>query len=161
MRWHYSETLGQYLRRERESRSISMDELSRGTRISRSFLEALEKDNFHFFPQREFIAGFLKGYARYLGLDSEEILRRYQVQAELEGRKETFRQLSLFPEIPSAAEEIEEPEKEAQKTPPPKVEKRYHRNFLIKLAVVLIALSLSLYLHHLLKVSKLGYLECM
>ena len=151
MRGHYSETLGQYLKRERESRSVSMEELSQATRISRPFLEALEKDDFHFFPQRAFISGFLKGYARYLGLDSEEVLRRYQVQSELEGRKETFRQLSLFPTIPSAAEEIEEQEKEPQNIPPPKVKRRFNWKIFIKLAVVLIALGLSLYLHYLLK----------
>jgi cytoskeletal protein RodZ len=151
MRGHYSETFGQYLKRERESRSVSMEELSKGTRISLPFLEALEKDDFHFFPQREFISGFLKGYARYLGLNPEEVLRRYQIQSELEGRKETFRQLSLFPTIPSAAEEIQEPEKEPQKIPLPKVEKRYHRSIFIQLGIVLIALSLSLYIHYLLK----------
>jgi hypothetical protein len=119
--------------------------------MNRSFLEALEKDDFNFFPQREFIAGFLRGYARYLGLDSEEVLKRYRVQTELQSRKETYRQLSLFPEIPPAGEEAEEPEKESTKSSPPKEEKRNHRNLIIKLAVVLIALSLSLYLHYLLK----------
>src|SRR4030042_4610919 len=99
MRGHYSETIGQYLKRERESRSVSMEELSKGTRISLPFLEALEKDDFHFFPQREFISGFLKGYARYLGLNPEEVLRRYQIQSELEGAKENFRQFSLFPTL--------------------------------------------------------------
>ena len=127
-----------------------MEELSQATRISRPFLEALEKDDFHFFPQRAFISGFLKGYARYLGLDSEEVLRRYQVQSELEGRKETFRQLSLFPSIPSGAEEIEESEKEPQNIPL-KVKRRFNWKIFIKLAVVLIALGLSLYLHYLLR----------
>ena len=151
MRGHYSETLGQYLKRERESRTVSIEELSNGTRISRPFLEALEKDDFSFFPQREFIPGFLKGYARYVGLDTKEVLSRYQMQSELEGRKETFRQLSLFPTISPAVEEIQEPVKEAQKIPAPKVEKRYRRNIFIKLAIVLIALGLTLYIHHLLK----------
>ena len=151
MRGHCSETLGQYLKRERESRSVSMEELSGGTRISLPFLEALEKDDFQFFPQREFILGFLKGYARYLGLNPEEVLRRYQIQSALAGRKETFRQLSLFPAVPAAVEEIQEPEKEPQKNSLPKVEKRYRRSIIIQLGIVLVALSLSLYIHHLLK----------
>jgi cytoskeletal protein RodZ len=153
MRGHYSETLGQYLKRERESRTVSIEELSNGTRISCPFLEALEKDDFSFFPQREFIPGFLKGYARYVGLDAKEVLSRYQMQSELEGRKETFRQLSLFPTISPAAEEIQDPVKESQKIPAFKFKKRYHhhRNIFIKLAIVLIALGLTLYIHHLLK----------
>ena len=151
MRGHYSETLGQYLKRERESRAVSLEELSKGTRISRPFLEALEKDEFSFFPQREFIPGFLRGYARYVGLDTKEVLRRYQIQSVLEGRKENFRQLPLFPTISPSDEEIQEPEKESPRPPSPKIEKPYHRNTLIKLAIVLVALALSLYIHHLLK----------
>ncbi len=151
MRGPYSETLGQYLKRERESRTVSLEELSKGTRISLPFLEALEKDDFSFFPQRVFIPGFLKGYARYVGLDIKEVLGRYQIQSELEGRKETFRQLSLFPTMVPSAEEIQEPENRSFKIPSAKAEKPYHRNIFIKLAIVLIALALTLYIHHLLK----------
>ncbi len=93
----YRETLGQYLRRERESRTMSLEELSKATRIGLPYLEALERDDFNFFPQREFIRGFLKGYARQLGLNLEEVLGRYRVQSELMSRKETFQQMPLFP----------------------------------------------------------------
>jgi cytoskeletal protein RodZ len=151
MRGPYFETLGQYLKRERESRTVSLEELSKGTRISRPFLEALEKDDFSSFPQRIFIPGFLKGYARYVGLDIKEVLARYQIQSELEARKETFRQLSLFPTIVPSEEEIQAPEKKTIKVPAPKREKPYHRNIFIKLAIVIIALALTLYIHHLLK----------
>ncbi len=151
MKGHYSETIGQYLRRERESRAVSLEELSKGTRISRPFLEALEKDDFSFFPQRLFIPGFLKGYARYLGLNAKEVLSRYQIQSELEGRKENFRQLSLFPTISPPEEEMQSPEQGPSSIYCPKVEKPYYRNTLIKLAIVLVALALTLYIHHLLK----------
>jgi cytoskeletal protein RodZ len=151
MRGHYSETLGQYLKRERESRTVSIEELSNGTRISRPFLEALERDDLSFFPRREFIPGFLKGYARYVGLDTKEVLSRYQIQAEKEDRKETFRQLPLFPTISPTAEEIQEPVKESQKIPVFRAKKLFHRNIFIKLAIVLIALALTLYIHHLSK----------
>ncbi len=151
MRGQYFETLGQYLKRERESRTVSLEELSKGTRISRPFLEALEEDDFSSFPQRVFIPGFLKGYARYVGLDIKEVLARYQVQSELEARKETFRQLSLFPQIVPSEEEIPEPEKKTIQVPASKEEKPYHRNIFIKLAIVVIALALTLYIHHLLK----------
>src|SRR4030042_3745763 len=102
------ETLGQYLKRERESRKVSLEELSMSTRISRPFLEALERDDFQFFSQKEFIPGFLRGYTRHLGLDSVEVLRRYKNQSELESRKDSFRQLSLFPNSLPASEEVSE-----------------------------------------------------
>ncbi len=151
MRGPYFETLGQYLKKERESRTVSLEELSKGTRISRPFLEALEKDDFSSFPQRVFIPGFLKGYARYVGLDIKEVLARYQIQSELEARRETFRQLSLFPAIVPSEEEIQEPEKKSITIAVPKAEKPYHRNIFIKLAIVFIALALTLYIHYLLK----------
>jgi len=97
MAGRHAETLGQYLKRERESRSVSLQELSKNTRISVTFLEALEKDDFEAFPRQEFILGFLQGYARQLGLKGEEVLRRYRIQAEWAGRKEKFQQMPLFP----------------------------------------------------------------
>ena len=96
MKQSLQETLGQYLRRERESRQIPLPELSRTTRISLPFLRALEEDNLDFFSQHEFIPGFLKLYARHLGLDAQEVLQRYEFQSELHRQKKTFQQLPLF-----------------------------------------------------------------
>jgi len=96
MKQRFQETLGQYLRRERESRQIPLPELSRNTRISLPFLKALEEDNLDFFSQHEFIPGFLKLYARHLGLDAQEVLLRYEFQSELHRQKKTFQQLPLF-----------------------------------------------------------------
>jgi cytoskeletal protein RodZ len=96
MKQSLQETLGQYLRRERESRQIPLPELSRTTRISLPFLRALEEDNLDFFSQHEFIPGFLKLYARHLGLDAQGVLRRYEIQSELHRQKKAFQQLPLF-----------------------------------------------------------------
>jgi hypothetical protein len=96
MKQSLQETLGQYLRRERESRQIPLPELSRTTRISLPFLRALEDDNLDFFSQDEFIPGFLKLYARHLGLDAQEVLQRYEIQSELQRQKKVFQQLPLF-----------------------------------------------------------------
>ena len=96
MKQSFQETLGRYLKRERESRQIPLPELSRITRISLPFLRALEEDNLDFFSQHEFIPGFLKLYARHLGLDAQEVLQRYEIQWELHRQKKTFQQLPLF-----------------------------------------------------------------
>jgi cytoskeletal protein RodZ len=147
---NFTETLGQYLRREREARSVSLEEISRGTRISQPYLEALERDDFHFFSKREYILGFLKGYARHLGLDPEEVLKRYRIQSELTSRKETFEQLPLFLTSAPMVEEISESEK-VPTSPPAKDRKRSRRGILIQLAILLAAVSLTLYFQHLLK----------
>jgi len=151
MAGRYAETLGQYLRRERESRSVSLEELSKGTRISLPVLEALERDDFGFIPQREYIPGFLGGFARHLGLDREEVLRRYRIQFELTGRKEKFQQMPLFPGPGGPAEDAAEPDPEWVERVPPREKKKLPWRILIQVAVVLMALGLSLYLHQILK----------
>ena len=150
MAGRHGETLGQYLRRERESRSISLKELSKNTRISVAFLEALEKDDFEAFPRQEFVLGFLQGYARQLGLKGEEVLRRYRIQAELASRNEKFQQMPLFPgSLPSAEEE--ETKAEWEEPLPPFRNKRIPWRMLAQIAIILFALGLSFYLHQKLK----------
>lgn len=142
------ETIGQYLRREREARNVSLEELSRGTRIKRAFLEAIEKDDFNFFPKRNFVVGFLKGYTRYLGLPCEEVIKRYLRQAELESRKINFRQLALFPKFTPTQELVEggtlKVNKENSKF---KISKWTY----IQVGIILLAMGLSLYLQQILK----------
>ncbi len=150
MAGRHAETLGQYLRRERESRSVSLQELSKNTRISVTFLKALEKDDFEAFPRQEFILGFLQGYARQLGLKGEEVLRRYRIQAEWAGRKEKFQQMPLFPGSVPPGEEG----KATTEWEPPfplRGKKRIPWKMLIQVAIVLFALGLSFYLHRMLK----------
>jgi len=156
MAGRYAETLGQYLRRERESRSVSLEELSKGTRISLPILEALERDDFAFIPQREFIPGFLRGFARHVGLDRDEVLRRYRIQSELAGRKEKFQQMPLFPGPGGPAKEVTEPEPEWAERIPPREKKKIPWKILLQVAIVLMALGLSLYLHQILKKTEKG-----
>jgi cytoskeletal protein RodZ len=92
----FPETLGQYLKRERESRRISLEELSRTTRINHPFLRALEENDFDFFSQDDFIPGFLRLYARHVGLDCQEVFQRYEFQSEIHRQKKNFQQLPLF-----------------------------------------------------------------
>jgi cytoskeletal protein RodZ len=151
MTGRYSETLGGYLRRERESRSVSLEEVSRVTRIGLPILEALERDDFESIPQKEFILGFLRGYARHLGLPREDVLQRYRVQAELSSRKEKFHQMSLFPGTVPSLEEAAEAKAESPESTPPKEKRKIPWKILLQVAIVIIALGLSLYLHQALK----------
>jgi cytoskeletal protein RodZ len=147
---NFTETLGQYLRREREARSVSLEELSRGTRISRPSLEALERDDFHFFSKREYTLGFLRGYARHLGLDPDEVLKRYRIQWELTSRKETFEQIPLFSTSKPITEEISDSAK-VPASAPAKEPKPWRSGIFIQLVIVLAAIGFTLYFQHLLK----------
>jgi cytoskeletal protein RodZ len=146
----FTETLGQYLKREREARSVSLEELSRGSRIGRPYLEALEQNNFLFFSKREYILGFLRGYARHLGLNPEEVLKRYHIQSELTSRKESYQQLSLFSTPAPPPPEIPEPAKVSKSFLPPKEKRSSRRIIFLQLTVVLATAGLTLYLQHLL-----------
>jgi len=73
-----TETLGRYLRRERELRKISLRELSKNTRVREHLLKAIEEDRQDLLPSPTFVKGFLNAYAKYVGLDANEIILRYQ-----------------------------------------------------------------------------------
>jgi transcriptional regulator with XRE-family HTH domain len=64
---------GRKLRREREMRSISLEEMSLHTKISTRFLEAIENDRFDMLPGGAFSRSFVLHYAHYLGLDEAQV----------------------------------------------------------------------------------------
>jgi transcriptional regulator with XRE-family HTH domain len=68
---------GERLKRERELREVSLDELSKATRISNRFLQALENEDWGKLPGGVFGHGFVRSIARYLGLAEEALLGEY------------------------------------------------------------------------------------
>src|SRR5712664_1095423 len=70
---------GERLKREREMREVSMEELTKATRISTRFLLALENEDWEKLPGGVFGHGFVRTIARYLGLDEESLLGEYDM----------------------------------------------------------------------------------
>jgi cytoskeletal protein RodZ len=70
---------GERLKREREMREVSMDELTKATRISARFVEALENEDWGRLPGGIFGHGFVRTIARYLGLNEESLLGEYDL----------------------------------------------------------------------------------
>jgi cytoskeleton protein RodZ len=68
---------GDRLRREREMRGITLDEITESTKISRRHLEALESEHFDQLPGGVFNKGFVRAYARFLGLDEDQAVADY------------------------------------------------------------------------------------
>ncbi len=68
---------GERLRREREMRGITLDEISESTKISRRHLESLEREDFDSLPGGIFNKGFVRSYARFLGLDEDQAVADY------------------------------------------------------------------------------------
>jgi transcriptional regulator with XRE-family HTH domain len=71
-------TLGQYLRSARESLGIDLRDAAQQTRISHTYLQALEGEDFSRLPGEVFVRGFLKNYGKFLRLDESEVLKRYE-----------------------------------------------------------------------------------
>jgi len=82
-----STPFGEHLKREREMRGVSLEEVSAATRISTRFLEAIESDRWESLPGGVFNRGFIRSVARYLGLDEDSMVAEYAL--ETRGRVET------------------------------------------------------------------------
>jgi cytoskeletal protein RodZ len=72
-------TFGERLKREREMREVSLQEVTAATRIGPRFLEALENEEWDKLPGGVFNRGFVRAVARYLGLDEEGLLSEYDL----------------------------------------------------------------------------------
>jgi cytoskeletal protein RodZ len=71
------DSIGSYLRHERELRHVSLEELVQITRIPLTMLQRIEDDRFEELPGDVFARGFLRAYARALGLSADTVLSRY------------------------------------------------------------------------------------
>jgi cytoskeleton protein RodZ len=71
------ESIGSRFSQARESRGYTLEQVARDTHIAKRFLDALEKEEFSVFPGEPYLIGFMRTYATYLGLDSEETVMLY------------------------------------------------------------------------------------
>jgi cytoskeleton protein RodZ len=72
------ELFGEKLREVRESKKYTIEQVARETRISRRYIEALEKEDFSAFPGETYLIGFLRSYAEYLDLDPDHFINLYR-----------------------------------------------------------------------------------
>jgi cytoskeleton protein RodZ len=81
-----SKPFGEHLKREREMRGVTLEEISAATRIAPRFLAALESEQWELLPGGVFNRGFIRSVARYLGLDEDSLVAEYAL--ETRGRAE-------------------------------------------------------------------------
>jgi cytoskeletal protein RodZ len=72
-----STPFGEHLKREREMRGVSLEEISAATRIGTRFLQAIENDQWDQLPGGVFNRGFIRSIARFLGLDEDSLVAEY------------------------------------------------------------------------------------
>lgn len=78
-----TESIGSFLRRQRELKAMSVAEVSRVTRIPPATLESIESDHFDDLPGEVFVRGFLKSYAQAVGTAPNDVLARYTASRRL------------------------------------------------------------------------------
>ena len=80
------ETVGQDLRAARLRRGDEIAQVSRALKIRKDHLEALEEDRLEDLPGKTYAIGFVRSYARHLGLDSAQYVERFK--QDISGRPE-------------------------------------------------------------------------
>ncbi|MGH6948339.1 MAG: helix-turn-helix domain-containing protein [Kiloniellales bacterium] len=99
------ERVGTTLRRAREAFGQDLKSVSAGLRIRHVYLEAIEAGQFEKLPGPTYAIGFVRAYADFLGLDTDEILRRFKDEVHGLERKTNLVFPSAVPEkkIPGGA----------------------------------------------------------
>lgn len=73
-------TVGSILKEARIAKGITTGQVERDIKIREKFIRAIEADSFHELPSPSYAKGFVKNYASYMGLNTEDILAFYRRQ---------------------------------------------------------------------------------
>jgi len=117
-------SLGQELKKERELRGISLNEIADTTKINLRFFRALEEDHLEILPSKFFIKGIIRAHTEYLGLESEPYLNQYYQMEKMKEQAE---------------------EEEKIETSKPDVPKKVKRILFVFLVVIILAILTSIY----------------
>jgi len=71
------ESVGEFFKQVRETKGLTVDDVASKTRIRPDYVKALEEGNFAKLPDQVFARGFVRSYARSLGLDEEDAMHRF------------------------------------------------------------------------------------
>ena len=133
-------SFGEKLKAEREKRSITLEQISLSTKIGTRMLQALEEDKFNQLPGGIFNKGFVRAYARHVGLDEDQTVADY---LEAAGENVPFHPGSDSEGATNAARGLE------PGLQPTSSEKSRELPWgLFAAALLAIALGLSLWTHH-------------
>ena len=102
-------SFGARLKREREQRGISLDDVALSTKIGARFLRAMEEEKFDQLPGGIFNRGFVRAYARRVGIDEEQAVADY-----LEATGETIPTGQPEDSVPLQAPSLPESKEEKQ-----------------------------------------------
>jgi cytoskeletal protein RodZ len=87
-------TIGLLLKEKRKEQKLELKQVSEITRISVAYLAALEEGNYSIFQSEVYLKGFLKNYAKYLGINTEKALAMYRRENERKQNEATINMVS-------------------------------------------------------------------
>src|SRR5437762_7293739 len=95
------ENYGSLLREARESRSVSLTDIARKTKVPATALALLEAGKLDGLPADVFVRGFIRSYAKHVGISDVEPLGMYQ--KALDEKRRTEETLISQPRVPASA----------------------------------------------------------
>lgn len=93
------ESLGEKIRKYREEKGYSLEQVARDTHITKRFLEAMEDENFASLPGESYVIGFLRTYSEYLGLNPDEMVSHFR-NMRLQEQQVPMEELLVKPGLP-------------------------------------------------------------
>ena len=83
-------TIGALLKERRKERKLTLGQISEITKIRSEYLKALEESNYDSFPSEVYLKGFLKNYAKFLGINTERALAMYRRERDFKKNEPTI-----------------------------------------------------------------------
>lgn len=85
-------SIGVVLRRAREDMGATLEDVEKEIKIRRKYIIAMEEDDFDVLPGHVYVRGFLRNYARFLGIDGEALVNQYNELFALPEREQAARE---------------------------------------------------------------------
>lgn len=94
-------TIGQQFQDERKRKNLTLEEISKATKIRTEFLDAIEKGEYKKLPGASYTQGFVRNYAKFLDLPIEKSLaifrREFNAEKSFEVLPKGFQAFSEMP----------------------------------------------------------------
>lgn len=102
-----NQTIGALLKSVREKKNVALEDIANKTKININVLRSLERDDIEALPNRTYVKGFVKNYAKTLGINIDEALSALD---------NAYREAE--PQAPQETEELQSARSQAEKAPP-------------------------------------------
>lgn len=79
-----SQTLGEKLKKIRQNSYVTLNEISKAKKIRKEYLEKIEAGEYDKLPPEVYIKGFLRGYAEYLRIDVDQVIKQFDKEKKID-----------------------------------------------------------------------------